>query len=447
MSADIGSVLKEVEARVTPNEELVAKVERVRDEVFRRLQPLATDFRPELEGSVAKGTWLATDPELDVFMIFPVTTSEDHMVDRVMEVGKAIFDKWEVSYAEHPYIRGWVDGVPIDLVPCYGVSSPSEMRSAVDRTPFHTRFVNQSLSQEQKKDVRILKAFFKGIGVYGAEIKVRGFSGYASEVLIYRFGSFLKLLESVQKWKGKVNLGWNGEPDALAIPDPVDPSRNVTASVSVRSLSTFVAAAGFFLRRPSLRFFWASDEEAEGRLDQVLILITGRPSSIDDILWGEIWKAADSMRKQLTKEGFAVFDVGAYAGRDYVCFAFYLSSRTRAAAYLMEGPPVNMIEDSMKFVDKWSSHGQTLRGPWVGDGRWLVVRALGGDAKDVLESVLKKELKQLALGDFEKQIKRSFQIGWAADLIRGCDEECARVLRSFAGRKERWVWPRAFRWD
>ncbi|MGC8670542.1 MAG: CCA tRNA nucleotidyltransferase [Thermoprotei archaeon] len=441
MSADIGSVLKEVEARVTPSEELVARVMRVRDEIFRRLQPLAVDFRPELEGSVAKGTWLATDPELDVFMIFPTSASEDSMVNRVMEVGKVVFDKWEVSYAEHPYVRGWIDDVPIDLVPCYGVNSPSEMRSAVDRTPFHTRFVNQSLSQDQKRDVRILKAFFKGIGVYGAEIRVRGFSGYASEVLIYRFGSFLNLLKNAQKWKGKVNLGWDCEPDALGIPDPVDPSRNVTASVSIRSLSTFVAASGFFLRRPSLRFFWPSGEKTNVRLDQVLVLRTGRPSSIDDILWGEIWKAADSMRKQLAKEGFTVFDVGAHAGPDYVCFAFYLSSKMRATAYLMEGPPVNLIEDSIKFVDKWSSHEQTLRGPWVGDGRWLVVRALGGDAKDVLEAMLKKELKQLALGDFERQIKRGFQVGWATDAIESCDEECVRMLRSFAGLKEPWVRP------
>ncbi|MGC8615043.1 MAG: CCA tRNA nucleotidyltransferase [Thermoprotei archaeon] len=442
MGNGIETVLREVEKRVTPSRELVEKIDRVKAEVFRRLQPLAVDFKPELEGSVAKGTWLATDPELDVFMMFPTNVAENAMVERVMEVGKTIFDKWEVSYAEHPYVRGFIDDVPVDLVPCYAVSSPLEMISAVDRTPFHTRFVNENLNQEQKKDVRLLKAFLKGLGIYGAEIKTRGFSGYASEVLVYRFGSFLGLLDKAQRWRGKVNLGWNGQPEALGVPDPIDPSRNVTASVSMRSLSIFVAASGFFLRRPSLRFFWGDGAEETANLDQVLILKTGKPSWVDDVLWGEIWRAVGGIRKQLIKEGFAVIDVGAYEEADHVYFFFYLLSRMRATVYLMEGPPVNMIDDSIRFVDKWSSRKETVRGPWVGEGKWFAAKTLGGDARDVIGSLIKANPKQLALGDFEREVRKGFEVEWGNAIANKCSSECLRALRRFALLRETWALPR-----
>jgi tRNA nucleotidyltransferase (CCA-adding enzyme) len=37
----------------------------------------------------------------------------------------------------------------------------------------------------------------KGTGVYGAEAKVEGFSGYLTELLVINYGSFPKALEAV----------------------------------------------------------------------------------------------------------------------------------------------------------------------------------------------------------------------------------------------------------
>ena len=43
----------------------------------------------------------------------------------------------------------------------------------------------------------------KGVGVYGAEIRVGGFSGYLCELLTLSFGSFTDILKAVSDWKEK----------------------------------------------------------------------------------------------------------------------------------------------------------------------------------------------------------------------------------------------------
>jgi len=40
-----------------------------------------------------------------------------------------------------------------------------------------------------------LKQFMKGIGVYGSELRRRGFSGYLTELLVINYGSFLGVLK------------------------------------------------------------------------------------------------------------------------------------------------------------------------------------------------------------------------------------------------------------
>ncbi|GAI51570.1 unnamed protein product, partial [marine sediment metagenome] len=63
--------------------------------------------------------------------------------------------------------------------------------TAVDRSPWHGRFVRENLSKDQKNDVRLLKQFFKSNHSYGDKSSVGkvGFIGYSSELLIYYFGN------------------------------------------------------------------------------------------------------------------------------------------------------------------------------------------------------------------------------------------------------------------
>ncbi len=47
----------------------------------------------------------------------------------------------------------------------------------------------------------MFKKFVKAAGVYGAEVKIQGFSGYVCEVLTLKFGSFLETLRHLSRIK------------------------------------------------------------------------------------------------------------------------------------------------------------------------------------------------------------------------------------------------------
>ncbi|SVD30413.1 uncharacterized protein METZ01_LOCUS383267, partial [marine metagenome] len=63
-----------------------------------------------------------------------------------MDAARKILPDGRELYAQHPYLRGEIDGIGIDVVPCYAIDDSAHPISAVDRTPFHTKWVKQNIS-------------------------------------------------------------------------------------------------------------------------------------------------------------------------------------------------------------------------------------------------------------------------------------------------------------
>ena len=93
-------------------------------------------------------------------------------LDAALEIARIVAPEHEEKYAEHAYVHARVNGFDVDLVPCYLVEDASKLKSAVDRTPFHTKYVASKIVGLEG-DVLLLKQFLKGIGVYGSELKSR----------------------------------------------------------------------------------------------------------------------------------------------------------------------------------------------------------------------------------------------------------------------------------
>ena len=142
-----------------------------------------------VEGSIAKDTWLSENPDIDIFMRLPTSIPRRNLGDIGLKIAKkAAGDAKQLErFAEHPYLEIFLSGYRVDIVPCYD-AKPGEWQSATDRTPYHTDYINTHLSKEKRGEVRLLKRFLQGIGVYGAELKIGGFSGYLCELLIMKFG-------------------------------------------------------------------------------------------------------------------------------------------------------------------------------------------------------------------------------------------------------------------
>jgi tRNA nucleotidyltransferase (CCA-adding enzyme) len=132
------------------------------------------------------------------------------------------------KYAEHPYINATIDDVDVDLVPCYKVESAERIQSAVDRTPFHTRYITDKING-LIDDVLLLKQFTKAGGIYGSDQMTEGFSGYLCELLVLRYNGFSHLIHAAASWRpGTIsdieNHAAKKFEEPLIVIDPADPN-------------------------------------------------------------------------------------------------------------------------------------------------------------------------------------------------------------------------------
>jgi tRNA nucleotidyltransferase (CCA-adding enzyme) len=334
-----------------------------------------------LVGSVAKGTYVG-EPDIDLFVLFPESVERKELERVGLRIGQEVLGG-ETRYAEHPYTHGNIGGFEVDLVPCYEVPDASKIRSAVDRTPFHTRFVLANLDERKREQVLLLKQFMKGVGVYGAEARVQGFSGYLTEMLIIKFGDMLSVLSAASGWRpGMVmdldNVKRSGGSSPLTFWDPVDPKRNVSSALSLDQFCLFVHAAREYLRSPDEHFFFPRrrtlmdletvEATFRNRGTSPFVVVLDRPDLVDDNLYPQVQRSMLGLRKLLEMNDFQVLDM-CYSVDGEVRMTFELSAGDLSPARLHQGPPA-WTDTADYFVEKWRMTG--IGQPFLIDGRWVV---------------------------------------------------------------------------
>ena len=404
-------------------------------------------------GSAARGTWLSGDHDLDVFIGVPGGSS----LLPALEVGRLAAPEHEERYAEHPYVHANFEGLEIDIVPCYLVEDASKIISAVDRTPFHSRYVSAKIGGLED-EVLLLKQFMKGIGVYGSELKVGGFSGYLAELLVIRYGSFIAVLEGASCWRPGETIDLSAHssrdhPDPLVVVDPVDPARNVAAALTLDRMFQFAAAARLFLEEPGPDFFFPSPpaplkdqelrEELERRKSTLILLEFGGPDLVEDVIFPQLRKAEESVRALFEGNGFSVLRSDADWHRDatfeppgtdggeesQLCGAirilFELEVAILPKVERRVGPPAWEAEHAKKFV---ASHTAPFSGPYVEGGRVVVeVARKYIDASQLLAA----RGASLSLGrHLGPALRRGYNIYGGQEILKIVDPE----FRSFMAR-------------
>lgn len=334
-----------------------------------------------LAGSTAKRTFLRDKRDIDIFILFDRSVPKAGLEPAVRAVMDSAFPTlgYQLSYAEHPYVRFRFEGRRIDLVPAYRITDASERLSAVDRSALHTRFVLDSLREGQAGEVLLLKQFLQANGLYGAEIKVEGFSGYLCELLIIRYGTFAKLVTAAAKWKGPVFIdipaaypGTKERKEAakrfgfFTVIDPTDRNRNVAAAVSRQNLSRFVSLCKAFLKKPSSGFFLKKPETFDEKLamaargKKAFVLSMPRPEVVDDVLWGQLRKMSGQLAahlKDFRPEGMISDD-----SRHIVRLGIVLERDTLPRTMLLAGPPLKMVKHAAEFRKRHVKAKFTIRG-------------------------------------------------------------------------------------
>jgi tRNA nucleotidyltransferase (CCA-adding enzyme) len=422
-------VVARVRERVVPDATERAAMEAAADEVVGRAEAAVADLDVEADvvrvGSTARGTWLSGDRDLDVFVRFPPELERADLERYGLEVGHAVLPDGHEEYAEHPYVKGVVDGFDVDLVPCYRLESATDIRSAVDRTPFHTRYLETRLDEALAAEVVVAKAFLKGIGAYGSDLRTKGFSGYLTELLVAEYGGFRGFVAAAaDDWQPPVALdpedhGRVGFDDPLVVIDPTDPERNVAAVCAADAVGRVIHYARDLLADPRESCFeprapdplsaaGVRDAVADRGTQPVAVRFRA-PDVVEDQLYPQLDRSLAGLRDELARRGFepvradrfaqaaadadnngpadgtsdgadadsggARVDAAAPGGRDGPVAALLVECAVGElpAVERHEGPPVGVRQHAEGFYEKYADD-PAVYGPFLDGDRYVAER-------------------------------------------------------------------------
>jgi tRNA nucleotidyltransferase (CCA-adding enzyme) len=397
-------------------------------------------------GSIARNTWVKGDRDLDVFMLFDPAMPRDALESEGLALARTIAhlftNKYHEKYAEHPYINASIDGIDVDLVPCYRVDSASAIKSAVDRTPFHTRYITDKING-LVDDVLLLKLFAKAGGIYGSDQMTEGFSGYLCELLILHYGGFTSLLHAAAEWRPHQlidieNHAQKKFDEPLVVIDPVDPKRNVAAAVSLERLAGFIELARGYIEDPDKQFFLVptvspiTREELTALLSKrgtFLYAITfATPPYIEEIVVPQLKRSVQAICEHLERNAFPVHHAHYRMMPDRCMFLFELLVEELPKIRKHMGPPLWNPVNAEKFRTIHADN--PLPGPYIVEGRYEteVVREFTR-AADMLSS---PSLLNVSLG---KHVRLSLEKDWELREGADCwDEEFALFIGGFFDR-------------
>jgi tRNA nucleotidyltransferase (CCA-adding enzyme) len=391
----LDSILDDVIRKVTPSQEESAKVRDMTEKVMSTTREVAATYPMKLTvvlaGSFVRDTWMPHKKEFDVFIQFPENTTRQDLEVYGLEIGKkvvkALRGKFIIAFAEHPYVRARVKDYAVDIVPSYRVSSAAKIKSAVDRTPFHNRWLEKHLPREKSAQVRLMKQFIKAQGLYGSDTRVQGFSGYLCELLIVKYRTFKALTRTASKWQpGKIFLDihdhhkpsersvirFKGQP--LLVIDPVDPERNVAAALSGDNFNRFVTACKMLVKKPTSSFFFKPEPKINisklgtviGRQKgSVYGILFPQPQIIQDVLWPQMRKAAYRLSEILKDNDFVVLQHGVWGDDEFTkgnsMLLIDVKDQKLPQIKKLRGPPIKELKHSENFLKKYKPLGRTYK--------------------------------------------------------------------------------------
>lgn len=465
--AQMDEVLKSVLKEITPTEKQQREIERIKKKVISATERTTknTELDHTLAGSYIRDTYMLDKREFDVFILFPKDTKRETLEKKGLEVGKKIVRKlkgeYKIAYAEHPYVRARVNGYDLDIVPCYQLEKATQIKSAVDRTPFHNEWLGDNLPDNLTGQVRLLKQFLKANGLYGSNTKMLGFSGYLCELLVIKYGSFQKLIKKASQWKAgrvfidlenhykdrkgkqKIKKKFQGEP--LIVIDPVDPNRNVASVLSPANFIRFRQKCEGFTKNPSKKFFHRTRKTGLKRLrkklkkrkTRLLSVVFPAPDVVEDVLYPQLRKTAGRLADILEENEFQVLNQGVYSDED--CFLILeLEVWNLPQIRKMLGPTIFSQKHSEQFINKYKNSGRI----WVEDDKYVAeIQREFTRAEEKLRDSLSTSSKKLKAkgiaSHLADSISKEFHILSRKQLLKRAekDEELADYLNRFF-RKE-----------
>ncbi len=312
-------------------------------------------------GSVAKGTYIKDDYDIDLFVIFD---KENKGKDISKLLGKALKPlKPKKIHGSRDYFNISKNSLNFEIVPVLKVSNYKEAENVTDMSPLHVKYFNKKANRKTRDEVRLAKSFCKAHGIYGAESYIKGFSGHIIDILIIYYGSFIEFLKNASRWKDKeiidplnhwkdplFELNKSKTRGPLVIVDPVQPNRNAAAALSRENYEILKKKSKEFLKKPSESFFVKKKiniDEFKKRAgkDYSIVLDVKTKKGKEDIVGSKTKKAFDFFSKALKNNDFDVlFSDWEWNKKQKAKFYFIIKKEKLSDEMIHSGPPLDKKE-------------------------------------------------------------------------------------------------------
>lgn len=364
-------------------------------------------------GSLAKGTLLKREKyDIDIFIRFDYKkylgkeTELSGLLEGVLEKVFLKFKSTQKDNSSYNFSRvhGSRDyfhikfhnkkirlGILFEVVPVLAVSKPNKAVNVTDLSFFHVNYVKKQISKKKSigDDILLAKAFCYANNCYGAESHIRGFSGYALELLVIHYGGFAEFVNATIGWEDKCKHGKKIIIDSskhykkaeyvllemnesklispVIVVDPTYPVRNATAAVSAESLAKFIKACRKFNSKPSLDSFMKQEINVEGlkkiaraKKSKFCMIEIVTSKAKEDIAASKMLKFFNFLVYLLEKNGFKiVFKEIKFNGKKGIVYIIYKIPQSKM---LIIGPPMQLEKHVSRFRRKYrktfSSNGR-----------------------------------------------------------------------------------------
>jgi len=222
-------------------------------------------------GSLAKGTLVKKDKyDVDIFIRFDKKYANKE-ISKLL--GKILGKKAKKIHGSRDYYQIIIEDIIMEIIPVLKIKNPEDALNVMDLSYFHVNYVLNKIKKKKKiaDEIIIAKSFCHAQNCYGAESYIRGFSGYALELLICHYGSFNQFLKEILKSskekliiddakfykKNKIiqKLNESKLKSPIILIDPTFKERNALAGLSKETFDKFKQISKKFLKSPSADFF------------------------------------------------------------------------------------------------------------------------------------------------------------------------------------------------
>jgi tRNA nucleotidyltransferase (CCA-adding enzyme) len=362
----LDEVLKEIQPDAKFEMEMFSRL----NEIIKKTNKGQKNIKAILGGSGAKGTWLKSF-DADIFVLFEYgkfRNKSSDLSDILEKILKKKFSNIIRLHGSRDYFQIKQGNFTFEIVPILKIRKAEQAENITDVSPLHSRWVLRH--KNLRNDMKLAKQFCQAQNVYGAESYIRGFSGYICEILTAYYGSFLNLMRSAAKWKGKVIIDaekyYKGKDifrlvnasklmSPLIVIDPVQKDRNAAAALSNEKFESFRKAANEFIRHPSKDFFVKKDLmqaflNRKIKDKKVIVAKVSPLSGKTDVIGTKLLKTYEFLKEQLGKRDFRLLETDWEWDRKNDAILYFLFPKKALPKNVeIEGPPLKIRQHAENF--------------------------------------------------------------------------------------------------